>query len=153
MKCVVNFASGQQCQPELRLYFGVCVLQKFQQNSHGDSRFACGGYSLRAGAFGLSIDFPRFSSPVLHERTAGYERRCSPAYPHWRVLWSPERPSHRRRKSSADRWHWSAADRGTRSAQTPGALPAIRSMFRSTSRLMSLTAVPRAKTASGVEKL
>ena len=30
LKCVVNFASGQQCQPELRLYFGVCILQKFQ---------------------------------------------------------------------------------------------------------------------------
>ena len=32
MKCVVNFAftSGQQSQTELRLYFGVCALQKFQ---------------------------------------------------------------------------------------------------------------------------
>ena len=56
LKCVVDFASGQQSQTELRLYFGVCVLQKFQQSSHGDSRFACGGYSLRAGAFLFSIE-------------------------------------------------------------------------------------------------
>ena len=56
MKCVVNFASGQQSQTELRLYFGVCILQKFQQSSHGDGRFACGGYSLQAGAFGLGIE-------------------------------------------------------------------------------------------------
>ena len=32
MKCVVNFASSQQSQTELRLYFRVCVLQKFQQS-------------------------------------------------------------------------------------------------------------------------
>ena len=56
MKCVVNFASGQQCKTELRLYFGVCVLQKFQQSGHGDGRFACGGYSLRAEAFLFSIE-------------------------------------------------------------------------------------------------
>ena len=34
LKCVVNFASGQQSQTELRLYFGVCILQQFQQSSH-----------------------------------------------------------------------------------------------------------------------
>ena len=56
LKCVVNFASGQQSQTELRLYFGVCVLQKFQQSGHGDGRFACGGYSLRAEAFLFSIE-------------------------------------------------------------------------------------------------
>ena len=56
LKCVVNFASSQQSQTELRLYFGVCILQQFQQSSHRDGRFACGGYSLRAGAFGLSIE-------------------------------------------------------------------------------------------------
>ena len=56
LKCVVNFASSQQSQTELRLYFGVCILQKFQQSSHRDGRFACGGYSLQAGAFGLSIE-------------------------------------------------------------------------------------------------
>ena len=56
MKCVVNFASGHKSQTELRLYFGVCVLQKFQQSSHRDGRFACGGYSLRAGAFLFSIE-------------------------------------------------------------------------------------------------
>ena len=56
LKCVVNFASGHKSQTELRLYFGVCVLQKFQQSSHRDGRFACGGYSLRAGAFLFSIE-------------------------------------------------------------------------------------------------
>ena len=56
LKCVVNFASSQQSQTELRLYFGGCVLQKFQQSGHRDSRFACGGYSLRAGAFLFSIE-------------------------------------------------------------------------------------------------
>ena len=55
MKCVVNFASGQQCQTELRLYLWVGVLQKFQQSSHRDGWFACGGYSLRAGTFLFSI--------------------------------------------------------------------------------------------------
>ena len=56
LKCVVNFASGQQSQTELRLYFGVCILQKFQQSGHRDGWFACGGYSLRAGGFGLGIE-------------------------------------------------------------------------------------------------
>ena len=48
---MVNFASSQQCQTKLRLYFGVCVLQKFQQSGHRDGRFACGRYSLRTGSF------------------------------------------------------------------------------------------------------
>ena len=56
LKCVVNFASGQQSQTELRLYFGVCVLQKFQQSGHGDGRFACGGHSLRAGGFLFGVE-------------------------------------------------------------------------------------------------
>ena len=56
LKCVVNFASGQQSQTELRLYFGVCIFQQFQQSSHRNGRFAFGGYSLRAGVFGLSIE-------------------------------------------------------------------------------------------------
>ena len=56
MKCVVNFASGQQCQTELCFYFRVSVLQKFQQSSHRDGWFACGGYSLRAGAFLFGIE-------------------------------------------------------------------------------------------------
>ena len=56
LKCVVNFASGQQSQTELRLYFGVCILQQFQQSSHRDGRFACGGYSLRAGAFMFGVE-------------------------------------------------------------------------------------------------
>ena len=68
LKCVVNFASGQQSQTELRLYFGVSILQKFQQSSHGDGRFACGGYSLRAGSFLFSIEpFLKFPTQ-LHTR-------------------------------------------------------------------------------------
>ena len=56
LKCVVNFALGQQSQTELRLYFGVCILQQFQQSSRRDGRFACGGHSLRAGAFLFGIE-------------------------------------------------------------------------------------------------
>ena len=56
LKCVVNFASGQQSQTELRLYFGVCVLQKFQQSGHRDGRFAFGGHSLRAGGFLFGVE-------------------------------------------------------------------------------------------------
>ena len=56
MKCVVNFASGQQSQTELCLYFGVCILQKFQQGSHRDGRFAFGGYNLRAGTFLFGVE-------------------------------------------------------------------------------------------------
>ena len=75
MKCVVNFA-GQQSQTELRLYFGVCILQKFQQSSHRDGRFACGGYSLWAGAFGLSIEpflelLPQFNTRGLLDMGVG----------------------------------------------------------------------------------
>ena len=76
LKCVVNFASGQQCQTELRLYFGVCILQKFQQSSHRDGRFAFGGYSLWAGAFGLSIEpflelLPQFNTRGLLDMGVG----------------------------------------------------------------------------------
>ena len=76
LKCVVNFASGQQSQTELRLYFGVCILQQFQQSSHRDGRFACGGYSLRAGAFGLSIEtfldfLPQFYTRGLLDMSVG----------------------------------------------------------------------------------
>ena len=56
MKCVVNFALGQQSQTELRLYFGVCILQQFQQSGHRNGRFACGGHSLRAGAFLFGVE-------------------------------------------------------------------------------------------------
>ena len=49
-------ASGQQSQTELRLYFGVCVLQKFQQSGHRDGRFAFGGHSLRAGGFLFGVE-------------------------------------------------------------------------------------------------
>ena len=76
LKCVVNFASGQQCQTELRLYFGVCILQQFQQSSHRDGRFAFGGYSLWAGAFGLSIEpflelLPQFNTRGLLDMGVG----------------------------------------------------------------------------------
>ena len=37
---MVNFASSQQSQTELRLYFGVCILQQFQQSSHRDGGLA-----------------------------------------------------------------------------------------------------------------
>ena len=53
---MVNFASSQQSQTELRLYFGVCILQKLQQSGHRDGRFAFGGYSLRAGAFLFGVE-------------------------------------------------------------------------------------------------
>ena len=56
LKCVVNFASGQQSQTELSLYFGVSVLQKFQQGGHRDGRFAFGGYNLRAGTFLFGVE-------------------------------------------------------------------------------------------------
>ncbi len=55
MKCVVNFA-GQQSQTELRLYFGDCILQQFQQSGHRNGRFACGGHSMRAGAFLFGVE-------------------------------------------------------------------------------------------------
>ena len=53
---MVNFASSQQSQTELRLYFGVCILQKLQQSGHRDGRFAFGGYSLRAGTFLFGVE-------------------------------------------------------------------------------------------------
>jgi len=56
LQSVPFFASGEQCQAELCLHFRVCILQQFQQSSHRDGRFACGGYSLRAGGVGLSIE-------------------------------------------------------------------------------------------------
>ena len=56
LKCVVNFASSQQSQTELRLYFGVCIFQQFQQSRHGNRRFAFGGYSLRAVAFLFGVE-------------------------------------------------------------------------------------------------
>ena len=56
LKCVVNFASGQQSQTELSLHFGVCILQKFQQSGHRDGRFAFGGYSLLAGVFLFGVE-------------------------------------------------------------------------------------------------
>ena len=68
LKCVVNSASGQQSQTELRLYFGVCVLQKFQQSSHGDGRFAFGVYSLWAGCSGFRIEAFFKLFPKLHTR-------------------------------------------------------------------------------------
>ena len=56
LQSVPFFASGEQCQAELCLHFRVGILQQFQKSLHGDGRFACGGYSLRAGGVGLGIE-------------------------------------------------------------------------------------------------
>ena len=45
-----------ESQTELRLYFGVCILQKLQQSGHRNGRFVCGGHSLRAGAFLFGVE-------------------------------------------------------------------------------------------------
>ena len=71
-----NFASGQQSQAELSLYFRVCILQKFYQGRHRDGRFAFGGYSLRAGCSGLYIEaffklFPKFHTRGLLDMGVG----------------------------------------------------------------------------------
>ena len=73
---LLRFRKLDMTQPELRLYFGVCVLQKFQQSSHRDGRFACGGYSLWAGAFGFSIEpflelLPQFNTRGLLDMCVG----------------------------------------------------------------------------------
>ena len=68
LKCVVNFASCQQSQTERRFYFGVSILQKFQQGGHRDGRFACGGYSLRAGGVGLGVEAFLKLPTQLHTR-------------------------------------------------------------------------------------
>ena len=82
LKCVVNFASGQHSQTELSLYFGVSVLQKFQQSSHRDGRFAFGGYSLRAGAFGFGIEpFLKLLTQFHTRGLLDMSNRCLPAYP------------------------------------------------------------------------
>ena len=47
LKCVVNFASGQQSQTELCLYFGVCILQQLQQSGHRSG--ALNGLHIAAG--------------------------------------------------------------------------------------------------------
>ena len=87
LQSVPFFASGEQGQAELCLHFRVGIFQQFQESRHGDGGFDCGGYSLRAARCRV-WHRSRFqtSCPALHRRTAGYERRCSPAYPHWRVL-------------------------------------------------------------------
>ena len=56
LQSVPFFASGEQCQAELCLHFRVGILQQLQKSRHGDGRFACGGYSLRAGGVGLGIE-------------------------------------------------------------------------------------------------
>ena len=56
LQSVPFFASGEQCQAELCLHFRVGILEQFQKSRHGDGGFACGGYSLRAGAFRLGIE-------------------------------------------------------------------------------------------------
>ena len=56
LQSVPFFASGEQGQAELCLHFRVGILEQFQKSRHGDGGFACGGYSLRAGAFLFSIE-------------------------------------------------------------------------------------------------
>ena len=56
LQSVPFFASGEQGQAELCLHFRVGILEQFQKSRHGDGRFACGGYSLRAGGTGLGIE-------------------------------------------------------------------------------------------------
>ena len=40
LQSVPFFASGQQSQTELCLYFGVGILEQFQKSRHGDGGFA-----------------------------------------------------------------------------------------------------------------
>ncbi len=56
LQSVPFFASGEQGQAQLCLHFRVGILEQFQESRHGGGRFACGGYSLRVGAFGLGIE-------------------------------------------------------------------------------------------------
>ena len=56
LQSVPFFASGEQGQAELCLHFRVGILEQFQESSHGDGGFTCGGYSLRAGGVGLGIE-------------------------------------------------------------------------------------------------
>ena len=56
LQSVPFFASGEQGQAQLCLHFRVGILEQFQKSRHGDGGFACGGYSLRAGAFLFSIE-------------------------------------------------------------------------------------------------
>ena len=105
MKCVVNFASGQQSQTELRLYFGVCILQKFQQSSHRDGRFAFGGYSLRAGTFLFGVE--TFLKLLAQFYTGGLLDMSVGVHQHIRrgvSCGALNGLSHHRRRSSADRW-------------------------------------------------
>ena len=79
---------------ELCLHFRVGILQQFQKSRHGDALGSpAAGTACGAGGVGLGIESHfQTSCPAPHGRTAGYERRCSPAYLHWRVLWSPAPP-------------------------------------------------------------
>ena len=56
LQSVPFFASGEQGQAELCLHFRVGILEQFQETRHGDGRFACGRYSLRAGGVRLGIE-------------------------------------------------------------------------------------------------
>ena len=56
LQSVPFFASGEQCQAQLCLHLRVGILEQLQKSRHGDGGFACGGYSLRAGGVGLSIE-------------------------------------------------------------------------------------------------
>ena len=56
LQSVPFFASGEQGQAQLCLHFRVSILEQFQKSRHGDGGFACGGYSLRAGAFLFGVE-------------------------------------------------------------------------------------------------
>ena len=71
LQSVPFFASGEQCQAELCLHFRVGILEQFQKSRHGDGRFACGGYSLRAGGVGLGIEAAFKLLAPLHRQQKG----------------------------------------------------------------------------------
>ncbi|WP_156067992.1 hypothetical protein [Faecalibacterium prausnitzii] len=113
-------------QTELRLYFGVCILQQFQQSSHRDGRFACGGYSLRAGAFLIGVE--TFLKLLAQFYTRGLLDMCVGVHQHIRrgVSCGALNGLHiAAGDHQLGRWHWNAADRGIRYAGTPGVHPAI----------------------------
>ena len=71
LQSVPFFASGEQCQAELCLHFRVGILEQFQKSRHGDGRFACGWYSLRAGGVGLGIEAAFKLLAPLHRQQKG----------------------------------------------------------------------------------
>ena len=106
------------------LYLGSAFLSSSRQSWRWSVRLVW-WYSLRAGAFPVCIEpFLKFPAQFYTERTAGYERRCSPAYPPWRALWCLNGFHIAAGDHQFDRWHWNAANRGTQCGEFPvGILP------------------------------